>query len=97
MERILIAPQLRPLNFWLVQDARDGALPALRAALDPAAQGGDYYGPSGWFQLTGQPVLVESSRHSHDRSARRRLWEISTQLTDVTYPIPAAATQSSHI
>lgn len=88
LERALLAPSLRPLTFWLAQSPENGALPVLRAALDPAAQGGDYYGPGGWFEYTGAAVLVESSRASHDRSAQRALWRLSEQLTGVSYPLP---------
>ena len=32
-----------------------GALPTLRAALDPDAAGADYYGPSGLTEMNGFP------------------------------------------
>jgi NAD(P)-dependent dehydrogenase (short-subunit alcohol dehydrogenase family) len=38
------------------QSAARGALPVLRAATDPRAQGGDYYGPGGPGQLAGSPA-----------------------------------------
>lgn len=87
LENAVISPRLRLLNFWLVQDAERGALPTLRAAVDPAARGGEYYGPDGAFQYTGDPIRVESSPRSHDLDARRRLWELSEELTGVSYPI----------
>jgi NAD(P)-dependent dehydrogenase (short-subunit alcohol dehydrogenase family) len=76
---------------WLAQSARAGALPTLAAALDPSARGGDYYGPSGPFQYTGRPTRVESSTSSHDAESQRRLWEVSEQLTGVSYPEVHAA------
>lgn len=72
-----------------------GALPTLRAAADPAARGGEYYGPGGWNELTGGPVRVQSSARSHDEDAQRRLWQVSEQLTGVTYHIAAATGQHS--
>jgi protochlorophyllide reductase len=87
LERALISPRLRPLNFWLVQSAADGALPTLRAALDPSARGGAYYGPSGLFEYTGHPVQVDSTAASHDAAAQRRVWEISEELTGVSYGV----------
>ncbi len=87
VENTLISPRLRFLNFWLVQSAERGALPTLRAAVDPTAKGGDYYGPGGVFEFTGSPERVESSSASHDVAARRRLWEISEELTGVSYRI----------
>jgi NAD(P)-dependent dehydrogenase (short-subunit alcohol dehydrogenase family) len=83
--RILANPIMRPLTFWLAQSATMGALPTLRAATDPVARGAEYYGPGGWHEYTGYPVRVESSDASHDAAARSRLWEVSEQLTGVTY------------
>src|SRR5215469_9954521 len=80
-------PQLAFLNSWWVQDGSMGALPTLRAATDPDAIGGTYYGPDGLFQLTGYPVVVTSSVRSHNREAQRRLWVESEQLTGITYPV----------
>jgi len=75
------------LNSWWVQDAAMGALPTLRAATDPAAIGGTYYGPDGLFQFTGYPVVVTSSARSHNKEVQRRLWVESEQLTGITYPV----------
>jgi NAD(P)-dependent dehydrogenase (short-subunit alcohol dehydrogenase family) len=83
--RILASPVLRPLTFWLAQSPRMGALPALRAATDPAARGGEYYGPGGRNEYTGHPVLVSSSAASHDVAARRRLWLESERQSGVHY------------
>ncbi|HEV8461545.1 MAG TPA: oxidoreductase [Gaiellaceae bacterium] len=91
LERALLAPRLGLLTSRLVQSAEDGALPILRAALDPSARGGDYYGPAGWQGNTGRPVRVKSSTDSYDRSAQRALWQQSEQLTRVTYPLSGEA------
>ncbi|OEV11933.1 short-chain dehydrogenase, partial [Streptomyces nanshensis] len=37
-----------------------GALPTLRAATDPGALGGQYYGPGGRNEVKGHPRLVTS-------------------------------------
>jgi NAD(P)-dependent dehydrogenase (short-subunit alcohol dehydrogenase family) len=75
------------------QDARMGALPIVRAATDPAASGGDYYGPSGLGEFTGAPRRVRSSARSRDADVQRRLWAVSEKLTGVTYDVcrPARA------
>ncbi len=70
----------------IAQSAPMGALPALRAATDPAARGGDYYGPGGWLEFKGYPRRVSSSARSHDQAAQRRLWQESERLTGVRYP-----------
>jgi len=69
------------------QSAAMGALPTLRAATDPAARGGEYYGPGGFAQMTGYPVRVSSNGRSHDEQAQRRLWAESERLTSVTFPV----------
>jgi NAD(P)-dependent dehydrogenase (short-subunit alcohol dehydrogenase family) len=71
----------------VTQDAANGALPQLRAATDPAVVGGQYYGPSGFAQSQGSPVVVGSSKKSHDAEKQRRLWTVSEELTGVTYPV----------
>jgi NAD(P)-dependent dehydrogenase (short-subunit alcohol dehydrogenase family) len=86
LERMLISRRLRILNSWLAQDASPAALPVLRAACDPDARGGDYYGPSGRLQYTGHPVRVEPGDAALDEAARHRLWEASERLTGVSYP-----------
>ncbi len=64
-----------------------GALATLRAATDPAVTGGQYYGPDGFRELWGYPVLVGSSKKSHDQDVQGRLWTVSEELTGVTYPV----------
>ncbi len=75
------------LNSRWVQDGSMGALPTLRAATDPAAIGGTYYGPDGPLQMTGYPVVVTSSTRSQNKEAQRRLWAESEKLTGITYPV----------
>jgi NAD(P)-dependent dehydrogenase (short-subunit alcohol dehydrogenase family) len=77
----------RAIGWTFTQSAQMGALPTLRAATDPAARGGEYYGPGGRFELKGYPRRVQSSGRSHDESTQRRLWQESEQLTSVTYPV----------
>ena len=90
LEQFLLSPAMRIINFWAVQNVRMGALPQLRAATDPAARGGQYFGPhrTGLRRrfLTGYPAVVESSPRSHDEAAQARLWQTSQELTGVGYP-----------
>ncbi|MFF2082408.1 oxidoreductase [Nocardia sp. NPDC058176] len=71
----------------LSQSAAMGALPTLRAATDPETAGGQYYGPRGLGGGRGYPALASSSKQSHDPELARRLWEVSEELTGVTYSI----------
>jgi NAD(P)-dependent dehydrogenase (short-subunit alcohol dehydrogenase family) len=81
----LVSSVLEPLY----QGPDMGALPQLRAATDPGVIGGQYFGPDGFAEQRGYPVVVASSRASHDVDAQRRLWTVSEELTGVTFPVPA--------
>ena len=82
-------PDFIPDAVWKIatQPADKGALPTLRAATDPSAQGGQYYGPDGIGEVKGNPKVVGSSAQSHNEELQRRLWTLSEELTGVTYPV----------
>ena len=80
-------PGVSWLSGKLLNTSELGALPTLRAATDPAVQGGQYWGPDGFRELRGHPVLVTSNTASHDIATQQRLWQVSEELTGVTYPI----------
>jgi len=75
-------------NRVFAQSDAMGALPSLRAATDPDAQGGDFYGPSGLGEQRGYPKRVAYSKAGHDVAAANRLWAESERLTGVAVPIP---------
>ena len=62
-------PSFIPDFLWRMatQPAEKGALPTLRAATDPGAQGGQYYGPDGIGEVKGNPKVVASA---HSRTTR---------------------------
>ena len=74
-----------PMMSRFTQSAAMGALPTLRAAVDPEAVGGQYFGPGGWLEQRGHPVSVTSNRASHDETDARRLWAVSAELTGVHF------------
>lgn len=73
------------LNTFFAQDVDMGALPTLRAGFDPAAESGDYFGPSGFLEMRGNPIKVESNERSHDEQAAKELWTRSEELTHVAF------------
>ncbi|MDX3193000.1 SDR family NAD(P)-dependent oxidoreductase [Streptomyces sp. MN03-5084-2B] len=77
-------PLVAPL---ITQSSERGALPTLRAATDPAALGGQYYGPAGPGGYRGRPQVVASSPQSYDAAIQRRLWAVSEELTEVKFPV----------
>lgn len=67
------------------QSDEQGALPQLYAATMPDVSGGDYYGPDGLGGARGAPTLAEPSGRARDEADARRLWELSEELTGVSY------------
>lgn len=65
-------------------DVADGAIPQVRAATDPAATGGEFYGPR--FVHTGPAVRLPVLRPGAD-AAIRVLWQVSEQETGVPMAI----------
>ncbi|TFC26093.1 SDR family NAD(P)-dependent oxidoreductase [Cryobacterium sp. TMT1-3] len=60
------------------QSKQQGAWSTVRAAIDPDANGGDYFGPS--LLLRGRPVRQPATRTSRDRAVAARLWERAETL-----------------
>ena len=82
----IVRPAERLLAPLISQRPEMGALPTLRAATDPTVAGGQYYGPDGLGQQRGYPKLVDSSTQSHDAELQHRLWQVSEELTGVSFP-----------
>jgi NAD(P)-dependent dehydrogenase (short-subunit alcohol dehydrogenase family) len=71
--------------------AENGALPQLRAATDPAAKGGEFYGPL--FVNNGAPVRKPILRRVGMDRAIAKLWQVSERETGVALDLrtPAGA------
>lgn len=81
---------VRFFNHFIAMAPPQGALPTLRAATDPEAAGGDYYGPNGFLQMRGYPIRIDMVKLAQDRTDAARLWEVSEDLTSVRYGLPPA-------
>src|ERR1700760_3245822 len=75
-------------NRVIAQDDKGGALPTLYAAVADIP-GNSYAGPSGFMEGRGAPTLVGRSKEAPDMDVARRLWDVSEQLTGVTFPLTA--------
>jgi NAD(P)-dependent dehydrogenase (short-subunit alcohol dehydrogenase family) len=72
--------------FGLVaQPADNGALPSLYAATAPQAEGGAYYGPTGWHETRGAPGPARISPQAADPVTGKQLWELSEKLTGLSF------------
>lgn len=80
-----MTPVLRYFFPRIGQPAREGALPVLRAALDQAVSGGEYFGPDGWNEMKGLPVRTGSSKLSQDQAVADRLWKVTEKITGVPF------------
>ncbi|MGH8972642.1 MAG: oxidoreductase [Acidimicrobiia bacterium] len=76
--RAFVMPMLQPA--WL------GALPVVRAATDPGATGGQFYGPR-WL-VSGLPRVETPSRGARRAEDARGLWARSEELTGVSLELP---------
>lgn len=70
------------------QPARAGAWSTLRAATDPGAVSGEYFGPGGLGETRGPATRVRSASAAHSEPDARWLWTESERLTGVVFDLP---------
>ena len=72
---------------FMWQEVDAGITPVLYAAVDPNARAGQFYGPRGFQELAGGGVTEATiPGRAADPEAGRQLWQLSEQLTGVSYP-----------
>ena len=79
----LFYSSIRPFARMVLNSAAEGALPTLRAATDPGAVSGEYYGPAGWFEIARSATKVGTAPQARNHNDAARLWEMSVELTGV--------------
>lgn len=67
------------------QEVSVGAHPSLFGATSPNVKGGEYYGPGGLFGAKGPVTLVEPPTPAKDLKSGEKLWQISEELTKVSW------------
>jgi NAD(P)-dependent dehydrogenase (short-subunit alcohol dehydrogenase family) len=77
-------------NRVIAQDEDGGALPTLYAAT-AEIPGNSFAGPGGFMEQRGPAKLVGRSGAAKDTEVARRLWDVSEELTGVTFPAGVAA------
>jgi len=70
---------------FISQTAAEGALPTLFAATAPEARPAGYYGPKNMFEMNGPVAAAAISRAAQDVAAAKRLWDVSEELTGVSW------------
>ena len=77
-----------PINILknlVLMSAYRGSLGAVMASTDSSLNGGEYIGPSLLGQAFGNPVVLKSGPTTYDREVWKQLWEVSENLTGVSY------------
>jgi NAD(P)-dependent dehydrogenase (short-subunit alcohol dehydrogenase family) len=67
----------------------DGALSTLRAATDPDAGPGSYWGPGRFFEYKGPPDRARISERALDQGVATRLWVETEKLIGLRFNLPA--------
>lgn len=73
------------VNRYLAAPPVEAALTTLRAATDPAAANGSYWGPSRFLGMRGPPDRARVPRRAWDLVLAERLWAASEELTGVRF------------
>jgi NAD(P)-dependent dehydrogenase (short-subunit alcohol dehydrogenase family) len=69
---------------FMTHSPKEGAKPTLMAAIGEA-QGGDYFGPTGFKEYKGPPGKASATELAKDEDIARRLWEVSEKLVGFQY------------
>ncbi len=78
--------RVKPLDVFsaVISQGKDrGAWPIVRAAVDPAAKGGEFYGPR--RSVSGHPVLLEPVASSAGAEFGDQFWREATAATGITF------------
>ncbi len=73
-------------NATIAQSDNMGAWPQLYAATMPDVHGNEYYGPH-LLEIRGHPKKVDRTNKAKSTTDAARLWDVSEELTKVTYAL----------
>ena len=76
---------VRTINPLFASPTENGALPSVRAATDPGARGGTYWGPSHLWETRGPPDVARIATRATDGAAAQRLFQESEKLTGLAF------------
>jgi NAD(P)-dependent dehydrogenase (short-subunit alcohol dehydrogenase family) len=83
-------PLTRLFNPLFAMKPEGGALPTLRAATDPDAPAGSYWGPARFFEMRGPPVPARISPRAQDEAVAARLWKATEELISLSFDLRSA-------
>lgn len=79
----LLGRVMQAITSWIGMDAAAGTLPQLRAATDPNARNGEFYGPR-WTAF-GAPVRVKAANDPSIGTRAATMWQVSEEATGATF------------
>ncbi len=74
LEKRWTSKRTRPLSRLWMQSAAMGAMPALRAAVDPDVSSGEYFGLDSLFGFRSSPIVVSCSWAARNDALAQDLW-----------------------
>jgi NAD(P)-dependent dehydrogenase (short-subunit alcohol dehydrogenase family) len=81
-----LVPVARPLMKIGFQSAVAGALPTVRAAVDPDVASGSFVGPRHLNQMRGAPELLDVYPGGADVDAAATLWSLTEEVLSLKLP-----------
>jgi NAD(P)-dependent dehydrogenase (short-subunit alcohol dehydrogenase family) len=78
------------LSAPVAQGKDRGAWPVVRAAIDPDAESGEFYGPRDLLGLRGHPVAQAPVTSSASPEFGARLWALAEQWSGIPFSLPTA-------
>ncbi len=76
---------LSPVALLITHTPKSAARPTLLAALGQNVEGGNYFGPTGFREMKGDPGKAEIKPQAKNKITVTRLWEVSESLTGINY------------
>jgi len=73
----ILGPILLPL---FTHEPPNAAKPQINAAINKGVKGGDYFGPTGFYEMKGGVGKVGSTTISKDEEIAKKLWKVSEKL-----------------
>ena len=75
------------LSAPVAQGKDHGAWPVVRAAIDPDAESGEFYGPGQMFGMRGTPVVQAPVASSSSPEFGAKLWALAEEWSGVTFTV----------
>ena len=83
----VLAPAADVFTRVAFQSGAAGALPTVRAAVDPEVKGGAFVGPTTLGGSRGKPEIIDMFATGTDEKTAVRLWELTEEILGEPFPV----------